>query len=78
MAAIMERTASDTIIDIIEKIPQKQREQVKEVTPDMAESRRKIVRRCFPNAIRVIDRFHVQKLAYDASLGCNQSRHRGA
>jgi len=40
----------------------------------MADSMRKIVRRCFPNAIRVIDgsttltnrRFHVQKLAYDA------------
>ena len=32
----------------------------------MSESMRKIVRRCFPNAIRVIDRFHVQKLAYDA------------
>ena len=32
----------------------------------MAESMRKIVRRCFPNAIRVIDRFHVQKLACDA------------
>ncbi|KAA6309524.1 hypothetical protein EZS27_038997 [termite gut metagenome] len=27
---------------------------------------RKIVRRCFPKAIRVIDRFHVQKLAYDS------------
>ena len=32
----------------------------------MAESMRKIVRRCFPNARRVIDRFHVQKPAYDA------------
>lgn len=27
---------------------------------------RKIVRQCFPNARRVIDRFHVQKLAFDA------------
>ena len=40
--------------------------QVEEVTLDTSESMRKIVRRCFPNAIRVIDRFHVQKLAYDA------------
>jgi transposase len=32
----------------------------------MAESMRKIVRRCFPKARRTIDRFHVQKLAYDA------------
>ncbi|KAA6342419.1 hypothetical protein EZS27_009820 [termite gut metagenome] len=27
---------------------------------------RKIVCRCFPKAIRVIDRFHVQKLAHDS------------
>jgi transposase len=39
---------------------------VEEVTLDMAESMRKIVRRCFPNARRTIDRFHVRKLAYDA------------
>ncbi len=32
----------------------------------MANSMRKIVRSCFPKANRVIDRFHVQKLAYDA------------
>lgn len=32
----------------------------------MAETMKKIVRRCFPKAMRVIDRFHVQKLACDA------------
>ncbi|TGY01099.1 ISL3 family transposase [Bacteroides muris (ex Afrizal et al. 2022)] len=32
----------------------------------MSESMRKIVRRCFTSAIRVIDRFHIQKLACDA------------
>ena len=32
----------------------------------MAGSMNKIVRSCFPSATRVIDRFHVQKLAYDA------------
>jgi transposase len=32
----------------------------------MADSMRKIVRCCFPDAVRVIDRLHVQKLAYDA------------
>jgi transposase len=33
-----------------------------DMTPNMA----KAIRRCFRNARRVIDRFHVQKLAYDA------------
>jgi transposase len=66
LVAIIEGTASDKVIEILEKIPQDKRNQVEEVTLDMAESMHRIVRRCFPNAIRVIDRFHVQKLAYDA------------
>jgi transposase len=32
----------------------------------MAGSMQKIIRCCFPKAIQTIDRFHVQKLAYDA------------
>jgi transposase len=39
---------------------------VKEVTLDLSESMNKTVRNCFPKASRVIDRFHVQKLACDA------------
>ena len=51
---------------MLERIPEEVRNQVEEVTLDMADSMRKIVRSCFPKAIRVIDRFHVQKLALDA------------
>ena len=32
----------------------------------MSNSMRLIARRCFPNALRTIDRFHIQKLACDA------------
>ena len=32
----------------------------------MSNSMRLIARRCFPNAMRTIDRFHIQKLACDA------------
>ena len=39
---------------------------MEEVTLDLADSMRKIVRSCFSKAIRVIDRFHIQKLACDA------------
>jgi transposase len=66
IVAIVEGTASDKVIEVIEKIPEDKRQQVKEVTLDLSDSMRKIVRRCFPKAGRVIDRFHVQKLAYDA------------
>lgn len=37
-----------------------------EVTIDMAASLNLAVRRCFPKAHKVIDRFHVQQLAFDA------------
>jgi transposase len=64
--AIVKGTAAEEVIKVLERLPQEKRSQVEEVTLDMADSMRKIVRRCFPNAIRVIDRFHVQKLACEA------------
>jgi len=66
LVAIVEGTSSEKVIEVLEKIPEEKLNQVEEVTLDMSDSMRKIVRRCFPNARRVIDRFHVQKLAYDA------------
>lgn len=66
LVAMIEGTASEKVIKVINSIPKKEREVVKEVTLDMAGSMDKIVRRCFPCATRVIDRFHVQKLANDA------------
>ena len=66
LIAMVESTKSDKIIEILNKIPVKQRNAVKEVTIDMANSMHKVVKSCFKRASRVIDRFHVQKLAYDA------------
>jgi len=67
IVAIIEGVGSENVIQIIENnIPQERLSLVEEVTLDMSDSMRKIVRRCFPSATRVIDRFHVQKLALDA------------
>ncbi len=66
LVAMIEGTNSDKVIEILEQIPRNQRSEVQEVTLDMANCMRRIVIHCFPNASRVIDRFHVQKLAYDA------------
>lgn len=66
LVAMVEGTTSEKIVKVLRKIKEKTRKLVKEVTLDMAGSMRKIVRKCFPGAVRVIDRFHVQKLAYDA------------
>lgn len=59
-------TKADTIIAILEKIPLKARNQVTEITLDMAANMGLVAKKCFPNATRVTDRFHVQKLALDA------------
>lgn len=66
LVAMIEGTQSDNIIKILKQIPEESRNKVTEVTLDMASSMNKIVRKCFPKAVKVIDRFHVQKLAYDA------------
>jgi len=66
LVAIMEGTNSDTIIPFLQKLPLKQRKKVREVTLDLAGNMNLIVRRCFPNARIVIDRFHVQQLATEA------------
>jgi len=66
LVAIIEGTQSENIISVLNRMPEEERELVEEVTLDMAGSMNKIVRQSFPNASLVIDRFHVQKLAYDA------------
>ncbi|KAA6336365.1 hypothetical protein EZS27_015464, partial [termite gut metagenome] len=66
IVAIVGGTASEQVIEVLERMPEELLNRVEEVTLDMADSMRKIVCRCFPKAIRVIDRFHVQKLTYDA------------
>jgi len=66
LIAMIEGTESASVIAVLDRIPEKARELVKEVTLDMAGSMNKIVKHCFPKASLVIDRFHVQKLAYDA------------
>ena len=66
LVAMIKGTDSRTVRGVLEKIPLRMRRKVKEVTLDMAASMENIARFSFPNALLVTDRFHVQKLAYDA------------
>ncbi|AMR34015.1 hypothetical protein A0256_22470 [Mucilaginibacter sp. PAMC 26640] len=66
IVAMLKGTQAKQIITVLERIPVRKRNKVKEVTMDMAANMIKAIRRCFTNTIRVIDRFHVQILAYDA------------
>lgn len=66
LVTIVSGTKAETVIEALRHIPSKELDRVIEVTLDLSDSMRKIVRSCFTNASRVIDRFHIQKLACDA------------
>ena len=66
IVAIVAGTNSDQVIKILKKIPLQSRYQVEEITLDMAPTMERIAKEAFPKATRVADRFHVQKLAFDA------------
>jgi transposase len=66
LVAIVAGTKAHQVIEHICKIDYKKRCCVKEITLDMANSMKLISKRCFPKAIQVTDRFHVQKLALEA------------
>lgn len=66
IVAIVSGTKSENIIPILQKIPQRLRNKVQEITLDLAGNMGLIAKKCFPNAVQVIDRFHVQQLATEA------------
>ena len=66
LVGIFKGTCSEPIIDQLLKLPSSIRNKVQEITLDMAHSMKHIAKTCFPKAIQVTDRFHVQKLAIEA------------
>lgn len=67
LIAVVAGTKSEDVISVLQMIDEDLRNTVREVTLDLSDSMRKIVRTAFPKADRVIDRFHIQKLACDAA-----------
>lgn len=66
IVAIFAGTKVEPIIEQLLKLSAKNRAKVKEITLDMANSMKTIAKKCFPKAMQVTDRFHVQKLALEA------------
>ena len=67
LVAILKGTGSERVKSIlIKKIPLQNRRMVKEVTLDMAACMEQIVIKTFTKSTLVTDRFHVQKLAFEA------------
>ena len=66
IVAMIKGTKAEDIITVIKKINLSRRNMVKEVTVDMAPNMNLVIKKCFPKAETVTDRFHVQKLALEA------------
>ena len=66
LVASIKGTLAKDISDTLELIPLQQRKMVKEVTLDMAKNMESSVKKSFPNASFVTDRFHVVKLVLEA------------
>ena len=66
IVAIVLGTDSDMVLRALRQIKSELRNKVKEITLDLSESMHRICRLAFPKASRVIDRFHLQRLALDA------------
>ena len=57
---------SEEIIEVLKSQPNEVRENIKEVSVDMWGGFEKVIKEVFPNALIVIDRFHVMKLVNKA------------
>ena len=63
---VIDSHKSDEIIAVLKEQPQSVREQIKEVSVDMWGGFKNVIQEVFPNALIVIDRFHVMKLVNQA------------
>ncbi|WP_416676604.1 ISL3 family transposase [Egbenema bharatensis] len=59
---VIDSHQQEDIIEVLEQQPLEVREQVEEVSVDMWGGFPKVVKKVFPNAVVVIDRFHVIKV----------------
>lgn len=66
IVAIVHGTKAETVISVLEKLDARERSRVREITLDLSSSMMLIARTVFPKARITNDRFHVQKLYYDA------------
>ncbi len=66
LVAVVKGTKAEDVIRVLEQIDLSKRKTVKEITLDLSSSMMLIARTVFPKALITGDRFHVQKLYYDA------------
>jgi transposase len=59
---VIDSHKSEEIITVLKRQPESMRAKVEEISVDMWGGFKKVIREVFPNAVIVIDRFHVMKL----------------
>lgn len=78
LIALVKGTKSEDVIAAIERIDSSLRDKVVEITMDFSDTMEAIAVKCFPQAKIIIDRFHAQKLAYDAMQEIRMEEKRAA
>lgn len=66
LAAMVRGVSADAVSEVLKKAPRQARRRVKSVTTDLSSAMMLIVRKVFPAATLVNDRFHVQQLVNEA------------
>ncbi|HRX01432.1 MAG TPA: transposase [Cyclobacteriaceae bacterium] len=66
LVAMVQGTRSQEVTALLQQIPRGKREEVKEITLDLAKNMELIAENSFPQADLVSDRFHVQQLPTEA------------
>ena len=62
LAAMIRVVSSDTVVEALREVPYEIRRGVRTVTTDLSSAMMLTVRRAFPKAMLINDRFHVQQL----------------
>lgn len=66
LIALVKGTKAEDVISALNRIDANLRDKVTEITMDFSDTMGAIAKACFPKAEIIVDRFHAQKLAYDA------------
>lgn len=78
LIALVKGAKAEDVIAVLERIDATLRDKVTEITMDFSDTMEAIATACFPKAEIIVDRFHAQKLAYDAMQEIRMEEKRAA
>lgn len=78
LIALVKGTKAEDVIATLKRMDPTLRDQVSEITMDFSDTMEAIATACFPKAEIIVDRFHAQKLAYDAMQEIRMEEKRAA